>query len=200
MIVYLIVNNYNCKYYIGKTTKSLGERWKEHLDAARRDFKDYLYKAIRKYGKEYFTVTILCEVRTEEELSDAERLWILALRSYDHNYGYNMTYGGEGGRLSDEFKRRISNSLKGHKGAWAGKKLEDIVGKDRAEELKKQISLRMLGNNINRLRKHCGSRAGERKGKTHAQIFGEEKAKEIREKRIATAAKKKLVAPISIYV
>lgn len=50
--IYKITNKINGKVYIGKTTKTVQERWKEHLRESRTERSENrpLYRAIRKYG------------------------------------------------------------------------------------------------------------------------------------------------------
>ena len=93
--VYCITNNENGKKYVGKTNKTLDERWNQHcVDATKDRCKNRkLYKAINAYGKNSFSVEQL------EECSDAdgsarERFWIQKLGTYTD--GYNETYGGDG--------------------------------------------------------------------------------------------------------
>ena len=45
--IYKITNTINDKVYIGKTTRTIEERWKEHLNSIKdKDFK--IYRAFRK--------------------------------------------------------------------------------------------------------------------------------------------------------
>lgn len=107
----------NGKCYIGITKKTLEQRVKRHISYARSG-KDFLIsRAIRKYGEFSFTSEIL-DVGTWDEMKTAE---ISAISMSNANWvnGYNMTGGGEGGRLgvslSDDVKLKISSSLKGRK-------------------------------------------------------------------------------------
>ena len=43
------------KSYIGYTTKSMEDRWKEHIDMVNLGSKFYFHNAIRKYGSDNFT-------------------------------------------------------------------------------------------------------------------------------------------------
>lgn len=91
-IIYKITNTVNNKSYIGQTQLSLEKRYNEHFrDSNRRDYK--FSRAIRKYGKEAFSVEILEEVPAEK-LNEREMFWIDTFDTY-HN-GYNSTKGGEG--------------------------------------------------------------------------------------------------------
>ena len=94
--IYQIKNNINGKIYIGQTSISIEERWRQHLRDA--NIKDYhLYRAFKKYGIENFTISILEEV--SDNINERERYWIQLLDSY--NNGYNSTFGGEGSVLYD---------------------------------------------------------------------------------------------------
>ena len=57
----------------------------------------YLYRAIRKYGKENFTIEIL----DEEYSNEKEIYWISKLKPE-----YNMTKGGDGGWINDQTGKR----------------------------------------------------------------------------------------------
>jgi group I intron endonuclease len=69
--IYKIVNDVNDKIYVGKTTKSLDIRFKEHIsDSTRKtEEKRPLYNAIRKYGAEHFNILLIeeCDVSIENE-------------------------------------------------------------------------------------------------------------------------------------
>lgn len=95
-IIYLIENTYNHKKYIGKTSKNLNVRWKEHIYASTRSNPDsVLHKAINKYGEDAFIVkTLLCNI-SNDELNHYEKLWIRKLNT-KVPYGYNLTDGGDG--------------------------------------------------------------------------------------------------------
>lgn len=90
--IYLIKNDINEYKYVGLTTRTVEERWKEHL----RHSSEVIGRAILKYGKEHFTVITLEEC-PDEKLDEREQYWISYYDSY--NNGYNCT---EGGRRSGE--------------------------------------------------------------------------------------------------
>jgi group I intron endonuclease len=89
-MIYLITNTIDGKRYIGKTSRTIEQRWYQHCKNAEYGHNTYLYKAIRKYGKEAFTVEPLSEGLDEEEV----------LLIAEHNPEYNMTVGGDGGDTS----------------------------------------------------------------------------------------------------
>lgn len=103
MIIYQITNTINSNSYVGKTTKSVHIRFREHY--YKRKNSTHLHRAINKYGIENFTISVL-EETTPNLLNEKERFWINKLQPH-----YNMTPGGEGGDTSnsENYKRAIKN-------------------------------------------------------------------------------------------
>ena len=68
------VNDINNKIYVGKTTSSIEERFKEHCKDCLRTRKEKrpLYDAMQKYGKEHFQI-ILLEECSVDILNDREK-------------------------------------------------------------------------------------------------------------------------------
>lgn len=85
--IYLVENDINGNKYVGLTTRTVEVRWREHL----RHSDEVLDKAIQKYGKEHFTVSVIEECH-DEDLDAREQYWIAYYDSYNH--GYNCTEGG----------------------------------------------------------------------------------------------------------
>lgn len=118
--VYLITNLLNGKVYVGKTTFTPEIRWREHIEWSKTQ-RVYLSHAIKKYGLENFTVSTLAVVHRDstkelrQALDELEKLWIVCFRSSDSNFGYNMTFGGEGGRPTEAVKKKIAAARKGQK-------------------------------------------------------------------------------------
>lgn len=115
--IYKITNKVNNKIYIGKTTTSIKQRFREHLYSAKHkegNYISYLYRAIDKYGQENFSVSLLEEIKFENEkiLDDRERYWIKKLHSQDHKIGYNIQEGGEGGAVRSAEWRPSEKQLK----------------------------------------------------------------------------------------
>lgn len=96
--IYKITNKINGKVYIGQTTKSLKERFQKHCwNTGKTDlyhFNMAIKKAIKKYGKNNFTIELIEEVN-KEYLDEREVFWISYYDSY--NKGYNCTMGGQNG-------------------------------------------------------------------------------------------------------
>jgi hypothetical protein len=87
-------------------------RFRSHVSEAFSDKKcqcHYLNNAIRKYGKDNFTVELLhtCELTEADDLESNE---ILRYNSLFPN-GYNLNTGGKSGRPTDESRRRVSEGV-----------------------------------------------------------------------------------------
>lgn len=115
-IVYLATNTLDGgKGYVGKTVKTLAKRRKEHECALGRRKGGYFRNAIYKYGKEAFVWEVVYESNDENELFEAEKVFIEQLGTKYPN-GYNLTEGGQGTydyRHSEETRRKISESSRG---------------------------------------------------------------------------------------
>lgn len=94
--VYKVTNKINNKVYIGITSKGLSARWKEHLYNAEHDCPFKLHRAIRKYGKENFSIELIDFCNSWEELEEKEKYYISEYKSLQDEFGYNMTEGGDG--------------------------------------------------------------------------------------------------------
>jgi group I intron endonuclease len=99
MFIYKIKNTINGKIYIGYDSDSVVEnnRWKDHLRSYLYDKRKVLYFAMKKHGVENFSVEVVEEVETFNELLDREIYYIDSFKSYQKEIGYNRTLGGDGG-------------------------------------------------------------------------------------------------------
>lgn len=108
--VYKITNKVNNKVYIGITSKGISARWKERIYSAEHGCPFKLHNAIRKYGKENFSIELIDFCNSWEELTEKEQYYISEYKSLQDEYGYNMTEGGDGtfGRChTEETKEKI---------------------------------------------------------------------------------------------
>jgi group I intron endonuclease len=133
MIIYQITNNITNDFYIGKTIKSIKQRFSNHKAASKRGSTTHLHRALLKYGPNNFTVTILeNNILSEEFLNEREVYWIKKLLPQ-----YNMTDGGEGGLVgykhSNITKTKISKSH---------------IGKYHSEEAKLKMSISSRKENL----------------------------------------------------
>ena len=126
--IYLIVNNVNGKTYIGKHKSS--KLWNEDKYMGSGTL---LYKAYEKYGIENFEKFLITYTESEKDACEKEIFWIAHYRKMN-KAEYNIDKGGRGGGyekpistrlklskamkgrvLSEEHKRKISESEKGKK-------------------------------------------------------------------------------------
>jgi len=118
-LIYCATNKVNGKKYIGKTTKSLEERKKRHLENVKYD-KYHFHNAIKKYGEESFIWEVLQDNIPNFMLDTLETYWI---DYFDTFYGgYNSTSGGDGGIRSEETKKKISIANRGENHGMFGKR------------------------------------------------------------------------------
>ena len=91
--IYKIINDINNKIYIGKTYRTIEQRFAEHCREYKKEKNKNrpLYRAMNKYGIEHFHVSLVEETNNLEE---REKYWIEYYQSF--KYGYNATIGGDG--------------------------------------------------------------------------------------------------------
>lgn len=105
MIVYKITNRNSGKSYIGQTKHSLNYRWSQHCNSNSKC--TLISKAIKKNGKNSFSLEILGTYEDVKSLNEAEMYFIKTHDSLTPN-GYNLKKGGHnGGNLSEESKEKI---------------------------------------------------------------------------------------------
>lgn len=111
-ICYEIKSSATHKKYIGITGRSASTRIAQHFRDAMSGSRLLLHRAIRKYGKETFSISVIRECETREEAARLEVELIEKLGTLNPG-GYNMTTGGEGVvELCADGKRRKSESVK----------------------------------------------------------------------------------------
>lgn len=139
MIIYLLISP-SGKYYIGKTSKTIDERFKIHQRESRCGKDTQLARALRKYNQpELWTKKILYECNKEQS-NLLEKFFIDFYQSYDNKFGYNMTLGGDGidsetasklktrwyetenGKLKKKELSKIFKENNPGKGVWMGRK------------------------------------------------------------------------------
>lgn len=143
MIIYKITNKVNNKIYIGQTKTTLQKRWRRHTwDCTTSNIRMAISHAIKKHGKENFTIVEIDNASNLEELNEKEEYYIKLYNSMSPN-GYNLTSGGKVKLVSEETKIKISLSNKGKKASPETlKKLsESHKGFKVTEETKKKLSL-----------------------------------------------------------
>lgn len=107
--IYKIINNVNGKVYIGKTSKSIKQRLKDHINSINTKSNKVrpLYDAMIKYGIENFNIELIEKVENNDMANQRESYWINEYNSYigfKNSNGYNATLGGDGFCLYDHEK------------------------------------------------------------------------------------------------
>ena len=138
-VIYLIRCVPTGKIYIGKTIETKPEdRWNNHLSLARTGrAKTHLANAIRKYGEDAFTFSVIEECH-EDELNERERYYIAFYRSNNRLFGYNMTDGGDGGYdFTPEVRQKISKVHKGVKKGPMSQERKEAIRKAKLSQHRK---------------------------------------------------------------
>lgn len=112
--IYVITNTVSFKTYVGQTNRSISIRFREHY-STKPKYSYLLHRALRKYGKENFSVELLSVAKSQKEADILEKLWIVTLGSHKSIWGYNISFGGGGVRLSKEESWKYGNGMRGKK-------------------------------------------------------------------------------------
>lgn len=88
--IYLIINKVNGYKYVGQTTQTVNNRWKQHIDESKRMSPDSLHRAMRKYGNHNFMIREIeeCDV---SKLDEREQYFIKEYNTFESTEGYNNT-------------------------------------------------------------------------------------------------------------
>lgn len=117
--VYLLTCAANGKQYVGQTTQNLKYRFDQHFYSSRKTSSSRrntpLAKAIRKYGKDNFSISLLCSCSSQDELNLMEDLYIACLGTLVDNGGYNLERGGAKGKSSEATKALQSLQRRGNR-------------------------------------------------------------------------------------
>lgn len=112
MVIYLITNKINGKQYVGQTIHTAELRFAQHCKPSETNCR-LLNRAIQKYGRENFEVSVLEDVDSQDLLDEKEIYWIDKLNTLSP-LGYNLNGGGNGkGGVSEETRKKLSEALKG---------------------------------------------------------------------------------------
>lgn len=135
--IYMILNTYNNKCYIG-STKNFYTRKQKHfrLLVLNKHHSNHLQKAYNKYGKDKFTFIILeeCEI---EKLLEKEVFWINLKNSLDPRYGYNVAIPKRNENLKLREDTILKLKINSYKQWYSDKRisLEEFLAGKRARDL-----------------------------------------------------------------
>lgn len=107
--IYKIVNIINNKLYIGQSV-DIYKRWNYHKYELNNNkhFNIHLQNSWNKYGEDNFKFEII-EICPKDRLNDKEKYYIMFYNSNNEN-GYNISEGGNDSIITDETKRKMSQS------------------------------------------------------------------------------------------
>lgn len=163
--IYSITNLINGKVYYGSST-NINLRWNCHKSRLRRNIHDnpHLQLSWNKYGEKSFQFSVVEELSIEQ-LQKVEQFyldWCKIFPQWAYNMGFDAISprrGSKVGPRSEETKQKISESLKGEKAYWFGKRLpsemrdhisEKLVGRTISNETKQKISEALKGKYVGR--------------------------------------------------
>ena len=172
------------KMYVGQTCQSLKKRWGEngrrYLEKKNNQYIHSAFAcAILKYGWENFEHEVIASNLTKDEANNFEKLLIEKLDTRNSKFGYNCKEGGSNGALSEETRKKISESHKGNKNHFFGKKLseehrkklsEAHKGMVVSEETKKKISESLKGENSYLYGKHLSEETKKKISESHKSV------------------------------
>jgi len=121
------------KIYIGQSV-DIDKRFKSYLRYSCKS-QTKLFASLKKYGSKNhkYEILLICK---KEELSVREKYYVDLFQSFNSKNGLNIRDGGgNSAKLSDEQKKKISNSLKGKKHS------PERIEKNRLGQLKKKSSV-----------------------------------------------------------
>ena len=146
-IVYAIRCMVNGKFYIGQHLGSdVEKRIKSHLaDAKRNGSCKKICRAIEKHGENNFIHGIVDYASSQDELNVLECYYISIFDSITH--GYNIRYGGAGGRLTESHKKKIGDANRGVRNGMFGVKnhLHPNFGRKISDETRLKMRMAKLG-------------------------------------------------------
>jgi group I intron endonuclease len=180
--LYRITNTVNGKIYIGQTINP-GSRWYSHKKEANRENpRMVIARAIKKYGSSGFLFELIACCHNQGDANETEAKLVRQYDSQNSEKGYNIAPGGMNAPKSEEWKRKVSEKLMGHK---VSRETRDKVskgntGKKRSDEFKKNVGNFWRGRerseehrqNLSESLKGNTNSIGSQRGKTWKIIDG----------------------------
>lgn len=143
VIVYKATNLVNGKFYIGYSGRGLKKREKGHRADARAGKGNLLHAAMRKYGHENIVFEVMADFGDDEELAKLYECEAIA----KYKPEYNLTYGGEGGTLHPDSRKKIGDANRGRKmpPSHGEKRRAYMTGRKLSAEHRAKIGAGQLG-------------------------------------------------------
>lgn len=169
-LVYQATNIVNGKRYIGFTSRTLAAREWEHRAYARKGGGYMLQRAMRKYGGDNFTFSVLGDFDGDVEL--AKLYEIEAIAKYKPEY--NILSGGEGHTPTEELRERLRKAQTGKKASpeTLAKMRASQTGRRQSPETKEKLAALWRGKprspeTIEKMRASMKGRASKPAGWKH---------------------------------
>jgi group I intron endonuclease len=142
--LYLITCATSGKRYVGITSKTAQERWREHTKKARR-LDTALARAIQKYGRASFTVQTL--LRAEWEYVEAVEQPAIERFGAMAPCGYNVRGGGAQPKMNEATKAKLSVAARRQFASLSAREAaaDRQRGKRHSEEARVKMSLARKG-------------------------------------------------------
>lgn len=180
LVIYGLVDPRNGKLrYVGKSTRGLMGRFREHEDEARceKTHKANWLRQLLATGAHPLVKLLEC-VGSPEELDRAERRWIALYRTFNGNQLTNATDGGDGGAVSAEAKQRRDESIRR---GWIEGRIHPFKGKTHtatAREAMRKAALARLPTDSRRNAEHQSRASAARWAKPGARELAQTRVKQ----------------------
>lgn len=145
--IYKFTNKINGKIYIGESLV-LSDRMNNYKNSFLKRDDQRIYRAFKKYRLENFSYFLLevFPIGTEKAvLLEREKFWISFYQTTDKDIGYNICpcgFDNTGIKRSLEWKKMMSEKMKGKPPAFLGRKHTDLTRKKISEAKKgKRLSI-----------------------------------------------------------
>ena len=179
-IIYMVRNKINDKKYIGQTINSFKERYRGNLEKYTEN--EHLRNSIKKYGIENFEIIEVFDIAHDKcELDELEKYYINYYKTYEEEYGYNKTLGGEGGIPNEQARESMRKAKQRYKednesqgtAYWQNPEFIELMssvtsgekngmyGKKHTEETKRKISENKKGKLVGENSPHWGKPKSE---------------------------------------
>lgn len=172
--IYKIENKINHKVYIGQSW-NIEKRFREHR---KNEGNSHLKNSFNKYGLANFSFDVLItfESVSQKGLDVFEHWCMKKFNSLNEEFGYNKREAGSRGIHSEETKKKMSISQKGHFVSYeTRKKFSDMrkgekhcnYGKHLSEETKEKIRNKNSGKENYWFGKHLSEETKKKMSETH---------------------------------
>lgn len=138
MHIYVIKNNINSKYYVGKSEKEPNDNYLGSGKAIK--------NAVKKYGKQNFQKSIIIKnIKDIHMLNKFEKMYIRLFKIKFQQKCYNIAEGGDGGNnhkyKSEQEKKDFSEKMS----KLTSKENNGFYGKTHSEETKHKCGINNIG-------------------------------------------------------